>query len=126
MTPDPYQEEGLLEGRGPDRRLLRWMLAYARPELPALAGCVLLLAGLAGLELAQPYLIKTAIDQVLAPGAGTGDALLLARLCRWPVCTWPRSSAWPCCSTSRRSGWGRPPSALSPPFARTSSTTCSA
>jgi ABC-type multidrug transport system fused ATPase/permease subunit len=82
MTPDPYQEEDL-EGRGLDLRLLRWMLAYARPELPALAGCVLLLAGLAGLELSQPYLIKTAIDRVLAPGAGTRDALLLARL--WPL-----------------------------------------
>lgn len=82
MSTDPYQEEEL-EGRGLDRRLLGWMLAYARPERRALAGCVLLLAGLAGLELTQPYLIKTAIDRVLAPGAGTRDPLLLARL--WPL-----------------------------------------
>ncbi len=82
MSTDPYQEEDL-EGRGLDRRLLGWMLAYARPERRALAGCVLLLAGLAGLELTQPYLIKTAIDRVLAPGAGARDPLLLARL--WPL-----------------------------------------
>ena len=59
------------------------MLTYARPERRALAGCVLLLAGLASLELTQPYLIKTAIDRVLAPGAGSRDPLLLARL--WPL-----------------------------------------
>ncbi|HQZ70872.1 MAG TPA: ABC transporter ATP-binding protein [Anaerolineae bacterium] len=82
MSTDPYQEEEL-EGRGLDRRLLGWMLTYARPERRALAGCVLLLAGLASLELTQPYLIKTAIDRVLAPGAGSRDPLLLARL--WPL-----------------------------------------
>ena len=82
MSTDPYQEEEL-EGRGLDRLLLGWMLTYARPERRALAGCVLLLAGLASLELTQPYLIKTAIDRVLAPGAGSRDPLLLARL--WPL-----------------------------------------
>lgn len=79
MSADPYQEEEL-EGRGLDRRLLRWMLAYARPQQGPLLGSVLLLGGMAALELSQPYLIKTAIDRVLEPSAGSGDAAALAQL----------------------------------------------
>ncbi len=79
MSHDPYQEEEL-EGRGLDRRLLRWMLGYARPQQRALLGSVLLLGGMAALELSQPYLIKTAIDRALEPSAGSGDAAALALL----------------------------------------------
>lgn len=79
MSHDPYQEEEL-EGRGLDRRLLRWMLGYARPQQRALLGSVLLLGGMAALELGQPYLIKTAIDRVLAPAEGSGQAAALAEL----------------------------------------------
>ena len=56
-----------------DARLIGRLLGYARPHTPALVGCVVLLMLFSGLALAQPYLIKTAIDQVMTPAA-TADA----------------------------------------------------
>jgi len=57
-----------------DRVLVGWMLGYARPYTAALAGCVLLLLGLAGIQLAQPYVISRAIDAVIGPAAGADPA----------------------------------------------------
>ena len=60
-----------------DGALIRRLLAYARPHAATLAGCVLLLLGLTALHLAQPLLIKLAIDDVLtAPGASSPHVLL--------------------------------------------------
>ncbi len=61
-----------------DGTLIRRLLGYARPHAAGLAGCVALLLALTGLHLLQPYLIKLAIDEVLAaPPAARGlDALL--------------------------------------------------
>lgn len=66
---DAWLEEDRVEG-AVDRDLLGWLLAYARPEWRALAGCVVLLLLLAGMELAQPFLIKEAIDTVIQPAVG--------------------------------------------------------
>ncbi|MCB9176838.1 MAG: ABC transporter ATP-binding protein [Caldilineae bacterium] len=63
---------------GADRQLLAWALAYARPHVAALAGCLLLLLGAAALDLAQPFLIKLAIDRAMAPAAGATPALRAA------------------------------------------------
>ena len=86
MNPDPWAEDERFEGTV-DRTLLRWMLAYARPERRALAGCVVLLLGLTSLDLAQPYLIRQAIDGVILPAAALPDAAARAatigRL--WPL-----------------------------------------
>lgn len=69
---------------GLDRRLLAWLLRYARPHARALAGCLTLLLVLAVLDLVQPYLIKLAIDRVMEPGSTSTDpagrAALLAQL----------------------------------------------
>lgn len=61
-----FQTEATLE-TGIDLRHIRRLLGYARPYALALAGCVVLLLLLAALQLAQPYLIKLAIDDVLVP-----------------------------------------------------------
>jgi ABC-type multidrug transport system fused ATPase/permease subunit len=69
---------------GLDRRLLAWLLRYARPHARALAGCLGLLLMLAVLDLVQPYLIKLAIDRVMEPGSRSTDpagrAALLTQL----------------------------------------------
>lgn len=64
MSADAWLEDDRPEGAY-DRVLIRWMLAYARPQARALAGCVALLFVLAGLQLAQPWVIKQAIDAVI-------------------------------------------------------------
>jgi ABC-type multidrug transport system fused ATPase/permease subunit len=66
---DDWLESDRPEG-GADGALLAWVLAYARPQAPALAGCVVLVLALAGLQLAQPWVISRAIDSVLDPAAG--------------------------------------------------------
>ena len=65
---DLFQEEEPLRNVY-DRALVSWLLDYARPHRAALAGCVLLLLLLAGLQMAQPYIIKTAIDDVMRPAS---------------------------------------------------------
>lgn len=82
MSGAAWLENDRVEG-GYDRALLGWVLGYARPHRWALIGCVALLLVLAGLQLAQPYIISVAIDQVLAPAGASGPRsgpLALARL----------------------------------------------
>lgn len=69
-----------------DAKLIGRLLGYARPHAGALAGSVVLLMIFSGLALAQPYLIKTAIDHVMAPAA-TADAAARAMLWTqlWPL-----------------------------------------
>ena len=76
MSQGIHEEEDL--GVVYDGALIRRLLGYARPHAAVLVGCVLLLLGLTGLYLLQPYLIKLAIDGALAakPGTVGPDALL--------------------------------------------------
>ncbi len=64
---DPHEESD--RPSGADRQLLAWVLRYARPHARALTACLVLLLGAAALDLVQPYLIKLAIDHVMAPEA---------------------------------------------------------
>ena len=73
MSGDAWLEDDRIDG-AVDSALLGWLLAYARPEWKALAGCVVLLLILAMLELLQPFLIKEAIDTVILPAASVGAA----------------------------------------------------
>ncbi|MCE7939206.1 MAG: ABC transporter ATP-binding protein, partial [Chloroflexi bacterium CFX6] len=85
MSTDAWLEDDRPEGAY-DRVLIRWMLAYARPQARALAGCVALLLVLAGLQLAQPWVIKQAIDAVIRPAEGTAMAAGASRIAAplWP------------------------------------------
>ncbi|MBO9542132.1 ABC transporter ATP-binding protein [bacterium] len=60
-----HEEESLAKHY--DAELMRRLLAYARPHARTLALCVGLLAFLSAAQLAQPYLVKLAIDQVILP-----------------------------------------------------------
>ncbi|HEY9854657.1 MAG TPA: ABC transporter ATP-binding protein [Stenomitos sp.] len=73
-----HEEEALAKGYDAD--LMGRLLAYARPHARAIALCILLLALLSALQLAQPYLVKTAIDQVLVPLAKLPVSERAARL----------------------------------------------
>lgn len=53
-------------GKVYDGALVRRMLTYARPHAAPLSGCVALLFVFTCLQLAQPYIVKRAIDDVLA------------------------------------------------------------
>src|SRR2546429_3886612 len=72
-----FQEDEVL-GKAYDARLMRRLLAYLRPYWrQVLLALAAILAGAAG-QLAQPYLIKTAIDQHIATGRLEGlDRLAL-------------------------------------------------
>ncbi len=83
MTTTPWLESDRPEG-GYDRDLLRWVLRYARPHWRALASCVALLLALAGLDLAQPWIISQAIDQVLAPASEGRLPRAVAEARLWP------------------------------------------
>jgi ATP-binding cassette, subfamily B, multidrug efflux pump len=66
-----------------DRAILTWLLRYARPQWRALAACVVMLLCLSALQLAQPSIIRLAIDRAIAPAgtsAGSGAGKLLAQL----------------------------------------------
>lgn len=58
-----WEEEQL--GKALDLRLLRRLLRYARPYWPLLALALLLSGGISVIELALPYIIKIAVDEVL-------------------------------------------------------------
>jgi ATP-binding cassette, subfamily B, multidrug efflux pump len=61
-------------GKAYDSRLMRRLLGYLVPYWPrALAALVAIVAGV-GFQLAQPYLIRLAIDQHIAPGLLEGIA----------------------------------------------------
>ena len=66
--------------------LIRRLLGYTRPHRGAIVGCVALLMVFSCLALLQPYLIKTAIDHVMAPAA-MADAAAQEALWRqlWPL-----------------------------------------
>jgi len=84
MAPDELERDR--PAGGYDRAILGWLLGYARREWRALAGCVALLLVLTALDLARPYLIRLAIDEVIRPGEALADpALRAARAERlWP------------------------------------------
>jgi len=72
----PFHEEEAL-GRPYDAALMRRLLRYLRPYLPLVAAAVLMLLGLAALQLASPYLTKVAIDRAI-PARDLGLVRLLA------------------------------------------------
>lgn len=78
-TAGSFHEEERL-GTVHDRALVGWLLRYARPHGRALAGCVLLLLVLTALQLAQPYVIKLAIDRVMRPAQLADSAAARAAL----------------------------------------------
>ena len=67
------EDDAVAPGRT-DFGLLRRLLGYLRPHLPAVLVSLLLIVALAGVDLAGPYLTKIAIDRHIA----TGDAAGLA------------------------------------------------
>ncbi len=68
MSPmNNYHEEEAL-GKGYDARLMKRLLAYARPYWAVILACVVLLLFITGAELARPFIIKIAIDDYIAPG----------------------------------------------------------
>jgi ATP-binding cassette, subfamily B, multidrug efflux pump len=70
-----------LLGKALDRTLLRRILACVWPQRRLLAGAALLLPVMTVLELAQPYLLKRAIDEHVVPGTLAGlDRLALLYL----------------------------------------------
>jgi ATP-binding cassette subfamily B multidrug efflux pump len=62
-----FHEEEVL-GKAYDARLMRRLLGYLRPHKVYVAGALLALVGDAMLQLAQPYLVKLAIDRYIARG----------------------------------------------------------
>ncbi|HUL77919.1 MAG TPA: ABC transporter transmembrane domain-containing protein, partial [Vicinamibacteria bacterium] len=71
-TPD----DDALTPQSYDWRLLRRLLGYLRPHLPAVAAAFALIVVQAGVDLVGPYLTKIAIDRHIA----RGDAAGLARV----------------------------------------------
>src|SRR5262249_50148100 len=65
-------------GRAFDRRLARRLWAAARTQRPVLYATLALYPAIALAELAQPYLIKVAIDDHILAGAWTGRSLTAA------------------------------------------------
>jgi ATP-binding cassette subfamily B multidrug efflux pump len=57
-----------------DWRLLRRLLGYLRPHLPAVAAAFALIVAQAGVDLVGPYLTKVAIDRYIAKGDAAGLA----------------------------------------------------
>ncbi|MHB9146601.1 MAG: ABC transporter ATP-binding protein [Symbiobacteriia bacterium] len=64
---DFREEESL--GKAYDARLMRRLLAYARPHWRVIVVCIALLGVISAVDLARPYLLKVAIDDHLN-GAG--------------------------------------------------------
>jgi ATP-binding cassette subfamily B multidrug efflux pump len=62
-----FHEEEVL-GKAYDARLMRRLLGYLRPHKIYVAGALLALVADALLQLAQPYLVKLAIDRYIARG----------------------------------------------------------
>ncbi len=62
-----YHEEEVL-GKAYDARLMRRLLTYLRPYRLLVAGALVAILGYSGLQLAQPYLTKIAIDRHIATG----------------------------------------------------------
>ncbi len=75
----PGEASDGIEGKAYDGRLMRRLLAYVAPYRWQVAGAVLLLLILSPLQLAGPWLIKTAIDRNIRGGdlAGLGWTALL-------------------------------------------------
>jgi ATP-binding cassette subfamily B protein len=65
-------------GRAFDRRLARRLWAAARPQRPLLGATLALFPAIALAELAQPYLIKVAIDEYILAGDWPGLSLTAA------------------------------------------------
>jgi ATP-binding cassette subfamily B protein len=70
-----FDEDEIL-GRAYDRRLMARLLGYLRPYRRQVAVAVVCLLGGFLLELAQPYLVKVAIDEHIARGDAAGVARL--------------------------------------------------
>ncbi|MBI6546592.1 MAG: ABC transporter ATP-binding protein [Cyanobacteria bacterium NC_groundwater_1444_Ag_S-0.65um_54_12] len=64
------EEEAI--GKVYDPQIMRRLLSYAKHHGALLGFCIILLLGISLLQLAQPYLVKLAIDHELAPSAPTG------------------------------------------------------
>jgi ATP-binding cassette subfamily B multidrug efflux pump len=62
-----YHEEEAL-GKAYDAGLMRRLLEYFRPYKPQVAGAFAAIVGASILQLAQPYLLKVAIDRYIASG----------------------------------------------------------
>jgi ATP-binding cassette subfamily B multidrug efflux pump len=65
------QEEEVL-GKAYDARLMRRLLRYLRPYIPQVGGALAAILGGSLLQLAQPYLMKLAIDRYIAQGDLSG------------------------------------------------------
>lgn len=63
-------------GKAYDAVLMRRLLRYLKPYLPQVALALAAIIAGAGLQLAQPYLVKVAIDRHIAPGNLEGLGLL--------------------------------------------------
>jgi ATP-binding cassette subfamily B protein len=75
----PHEEEVL--GKAYDARLMRRLLGYLRPYVPQVLIALFAIVGAAVLQLAQPYLMKIAIDDYIARGSLSGlDRLAAAFL----------------------------------------------
>lgn len=68
-----YDEEQL-QGRY-DPRLMRRLMAYARPHLKTGLFCIVLLAIIAGIDLLRPLILQKAIDDYLTPAVAGGAVL---------------------------------------------------
>jgi ATP-binding cassette subfamily B protein len=65
-----HEDEAL--GKAYDARLMRRLLGYLRPYLPQAGLSLAAIVGAAALQVAQPYLIKIAIDRHIATGQLAG------------------------------------------------------
>ena len=75
-----HEEEVL--GKAYDGRLMRRLLGYLRPYRLAVAASFVAIVAQAGLQLAQPYLLKVAIDEHIATGNLSGlDTIAVVFLC---------------------------------------------
>jgi ATP-binding cassette, subfamily B, multidrug efflux pump len=75
----PHEEEVL--GKAYDARLMRRLLGYLHPYVPKVSIALGAIVGAALLQLAQPYLMKIAIDNYIARGSMEGlDRLAVAFL----------------------------------------------
>lgn len=83
MSEHDFHDEEVLEASY-DRALMAWLLRYARLQWRTLLVCIVLLAVLVLVQLAQPQIIRVAIDQAMRPAgeeaAPEDSAALLAKL----------------------------------------------
>jgi ATP-binding cassette subfamily B protein len=78
MRPDLGQDEDEILGKAYDGRLMRRLLTYVRPYWRAVAIALAMLLATSLLDLAGPYLTKTAIDNYIVPGHQSGLATIAA------------------------------------------------